>query len=226
MFQLPTPTAVKIAHVNIRQEKHGPDDVLAADVSMHATLPSDSLMMFHPSLRDALYVRPDDRQGVIGDLAQPWTQLLAPVLDPVKLRHKAEGRNVRIEYGEFEPRDAIDLTTCAVNSFVAEPMQGGSVHYKWRVQVNVQPDQVGELAGLLGQTVQVVIAPTALPAENEAQKQAADQTTNILSIIGGRKAKADDQTQSLDLGDGGDPPAGDGSANDDDDGQNDPPKAA
>lgn len=53
-FQLEEQTAV-LLHINPRPEKHGEDNVPAADLKVELTSGNEILSLFHPSLRSLLY---------------------------------------------------------------------------------------------------------------------------------------------------------------------------
>lgn len=53
----------KIAHLNIREESHGDDKVLAEDIKVQADVPNDFLSYLAPTLKWSLYDKPSNAQG-------------------------------------------------------------------------------------------------------------------------------------------------------------------
>jgi hypothetical protein len=56
MFELLNQSA-KIAHVNLREEKHGEEDVLACDLKIETKMSNTFLSKLQPGLRESLYER-------------------------------------------------------------------------------------------------------------------------------------------------------------------------
>lgn len=54
VFQLPETTECTCTHVNIREENHGDEKVLAVDLAFQIEGPNDLLDLFHPDLRVGL----------------------------------------------------------------------------------------------------------------------------------------------------------------------------
>ena len=61
MFELSKHKAV-IAHLNIREEMHGEEKILAEDIKIQADVPNDFLSYLAPTLKWSLFDRPDAAQ--------------------------------------------------------------------------------------------------------------------------------------------------------------------
>lgn len=148
-----TEREVRLAHYNARKEKHGDDDVDAADLKFEVDLPMTDLGMFHPNLESALY----DREKL--DAAGAHTELTFPRLEPIKWDETIAGGEVVVHYGLEGSGDMV-LANATVDKFVLEPRQGGSVGVTFRVQFHPDELQAGRLATtLLGGTVRISITP-------------------------------------------------------------------
>lgn len=166
MFALTTPTAATVSNVNPRNEKHGEEDVLAVDVSFTASLPNTALSMFHEGLLEALYLPPDGAQQVIDGVPPASTALRCPELAPSKLKTKLAGRNVTIHRATSD----LELPTSKVGRFVVDAKEGGTVELSFQVQCSgIPPETVGELAGMLNQSVEITVAESQAADEDDEQ---------------------------------------------------------
>jgi hypothetical protein len=155
---------VKIANLNLREEKHGTDDVLACDLKLTAKLPNDCLAELHPTLKWSLYDKPETT-----DLAQDKTYM--PILRYPKLG--ALDWSDVIVGGTFiihAPVSGQDLEFMAdANKLTFEPQEGGTIYVGMRVQFLPKPEQVGLLSALLGKEVEVSLQrPVATDLEKKA----------------------------------------------------------
>ena len=67
MFQLKTETTVRLMHINVRTEKHGPNDVDAMDVEFAMEGQNTKVLaLLHPALCEALYAASGDVFGTHG----------------------------------------------------------------------------------------------------------------------------------------------------------------
>lgn len=152
-----TEREVRLSHYNARKEKHGEEDVDAADLKFEVDLPMTDLGMFHPKLEAALY----DREKL--DAAGAHTELTFPRLEPIKWDETIAGGGVWVHYGPTKDGDML-LANATVDKFVLEPRQGGSVGVTFRVQFHPDELQAGRLATtLLGGTVRLSVVPPQEP---------------------------------------------------------------
>lgn len=107
MFELKTPTTVKLKHASARKEHHGDILVLALDLRLVWTTNNRSLDEPFPGLRDALFTAlpigvedPDDDQAEM-DLPVSETPFvrLAKLKYPVKWEEELTGYTVRQDFG-------------------------------------------------------------------------------------------------------------------------------
>lgn len=144
-----------LQHINLRDEKHGEDNVLAVDIKLQANFDGDILAEFAPDLRHSMYKKADDP-----DLADQGsdvpTQLRFPKLaQPLKFGDEIIGAEVAVSYGIGE----ITLATSDINNFKVECKDGGTVSVTFRVQAKPTGEQLAKLSMMLGATTEVTITP-------------------------------------------------------------------
>lgn len=172
LFALPTTTECNCAHVNIRDENHGDETVLAVDLAFWMEGPNDLLELFHPELRRAMYCNKaaDEGQVELDEKIAVLPNLRAPGL-PERMHwggnDKHGGYRLICDYGIGDEKANIDLTECTVGKKWIEPKEGGTVRIGWRVSYCGQAlnDVMtrGKLSGLLGQKAFVQLhAPATL----------------------------------------------------------------
>lgn len=161
----------KVAHLNVREEKHGEDSVLAVDVKIKLDLANEFLDTLEPGLRTALY-RPDD--GQLEGIEAPMSILRFPSLAPL---HWNVGMP-SVEFTLHGAKKADDLVfqggiSKALN---LEPKEGGTVEVSLQVQVRPEPEQMAALAQLLGKTAKVSVKPGKEDVDPESQDPAGSET--------------------------------------------------
>lgn len=149
MFEL-NQTTVLFSHMNLRQEKHGEDSVLAVDLKMSFKATNDVLAMLHPSLKSRLYKRPDAMGADLVSQAG-GDELIAycfPQMESIKWAHEQYNNVVTFPYG-LDGKNDIVLDDAKVNSFTIECFDGGTVELSWKVQSVVTPEQIKGLSNRL-----------------------------------------------------------------------------
>lgn len=150
MFQLSRQNA-KVAHVNLREEKHGDEDVLACDLKIEAKLPNSFLCQLHPELPASLYERGSELD--LGD--DHLSKLRYPLLTmPLQWEGKIVGGKVTLH----APVSDDDLIIFGdVDKLKLSPMDGGSVTVAFRAQFLPDGDQAARLPFLLGKLVEISV---------------------------------------------------------------------
>lgn len=143
----------KLRHLNVRNELHGEERVLAADLEFEGDFEGSVLEMFHPGLQEALYAMSEAADMVDKANGTP-TRLKFPSLGVLKLEAEVTGAWVGAGFGVGEGI-AFDLAN--VGKFRVECMDGGTVSVRFRVQVKPDDNQLSKLAALLDSAVPVTI---------------------------------------------------------------------
>jgi len=172
MFQITTPTEVKLCSMTPRTEKHGDEDVSAVSLSLRVTGPNTMLDILQPGLRDALYKPVEGQEQLPG--VEPSTPLLrSRGIESVKLTACFEGWTLAIDQG-IDESDPIKLGGSKIDKFVVEPRDGGSIELTFRVgSSDIDETEAGWLFGHLGQPIVVTIAaPEAKPAAIDGSTEA------------------------------------------------------
>lgn len=153
MFTLET-QACKAAHINVREEKHGDEDVLAVDLKITAKVSNDFLSQLHPTLKHSLYAKPDEP-----DLANDagYAPLLRySQIETLKWTGEITGGTLTI-HAPISKRNMI--FTANVKDLRLTPEDGGTVGIQFTAQFNPDADHVARLVTLLGKTVDVSVEP-------------------------------------------------------------------
>jgi len=149
VFEL-SQTMINFSHMNLRQEKHGEESVLAVDLKMSFKTTNDVLSMFHPALKSRLFKRPD---AMTADLVSQagGDELIAycfPQMESIKWAHEQFNNVVTFPFG-LDGKNDIVLDDAKLNSFVIECYDGGTVELTWKVQSTVTPEQIKGLSNRL-----------------------------------------------------------------------------
>lgn len=154
---------VKLGHLNVRTEKHGTDDITAVDLRLHWATSNVALGMFHPDLREALYAAEPGQQKRVAGVEAVMPVRLFPSMAPVKWTTEAVNRRLVIKWGIDGNTDLV-LDDCTADSFVIQPLEGGTVDLTFRVRAVCEDERVlGKLPLLLNRTLpmQLIAAPAA-----------------------------------------------------------------
>lgn len=162
MFQLTTPTEMRLASFVVRTEKHGDDDVLAFSAGLRFTGANTFLDLVAPGLRAALYSAVEGQDQLPG--VEPATPLLrCKKIEAVALDVTCDGWTIEIEHGIDEP---MRIGGAKIDKFKVTPHEGGSVEVAMRVGSNdVDEDELGRLAGKLSQQISVRMLAPEKPAD-------------------------------------------------------------
>lgn len=148
----------KIAHLNVREEKHGDDPVLAVDVKVKADVSNKFLDDLSPGLRSALFAAEGATQPDLD--ADHFTVLRFPQLAPLKWDVSVVGGKLTLHGA----KKADDLEfECHVKEATLSCKEGGTVELTFQAAVLPTTDEAGLLAGFLGKDVKVSIVPVEQP---------------------------------------------------------------
>lgn len=158
MFNLAKQNA-KVAHINIREEKHGEENVLAADLNITASVPNTFLEGLSPGLRASLY--DNEKDGLDLDPENPHTVVLRY---PQMSSFVWAGEMAKALFTVHGAKKADDLGfTADINKLRLTPKDGGTVDIQFRVQIQPQPEDIGDITTYLGQNVKVSVKPSEMP---------------------------------------------------------------
>lgn len=162
-----TNAATIIKSVNLRAEKHGPEEVPACDLKIETDQPNDILAFFGSQLLDSLYWRApasDDFGQAELDGIEPVSEkpnLRNPALSgPFDIDYEGAGYTLRIEWG-IGPSTEIVIFDCRINAVTIDPHEGGSVTLRLRAQFGVDEKLAGRLGVMIGREVTLSLEPPA-----------------------------------------------------------------
>ena len=155
MFELSKHKAV-IAHLNIREEMHGEEKILAEDIKIQADVPNDFLSYLAPTLKWSLFDRPDAAQVELikddGHMPRLRYSNLAPI--------SWEGKMERATFVIHPPGKAKEFEfEGTVDKLVLDCKDGRTVAISFKVSIHPTPEETGRLAGLLGQEHKISVRP-------------------------------------------------------------------
>lgn len=160
MFDITAKTC-RLTNVNGRHEKHGDENVFAADLELAADFSNDVLAEFAPALRSCLYERDDDGDLDARGQDRPTKLRFPKLVQPLKWDDEIVGATVTIDYG-FTP---LTFELVQVNKFRIELKEGGTVTVQFRLQLRPTEEQVAKLLMRLDSEVAVTIEPPEARAE-------------------------------------------------------------
>ncbi|OZI59910.1 hypothetical protein [Bordetella genomosp. 11] len=148
---------VTLAHLNVRPEKHGDENVGGADLKITFTDSNELLSEFHPTLRALLY-KAEEAQGTLPGQEPAFTaRRFGDLIGSLRLKHELKGADVVIGFGIGE--SDIEMETVDVDHYTVEVMEGGSVAYSFRVKCNPTGEQVSRLYEVMGGEIDITVTP-------------------------------------------------------------------
>lgn len=164
MFQLKKQDAV-LAHINIRDEKHGDDSVLAMDLKITADLANSFLNQLAPGLMAALYQPEDAQAPLLDDGHAPVLRF--PSLDPLVFNLNAVGTKFVI-HGQTKA-DNIEFEA-KIKKITLECKQGGTVAIMFKAQILPEALESGKLPPLLGADIKVSVSGGEVQTEDDSEE--------------------------------------------------------
>jgi len=161
-FELDTKTKLRLLNVNPRRERHGDENVPAVDLKLRLEASNDVLSMFDGHLKSALYFRngvAPDQGGLDGvpDVSD-MPNLRFPKLEPLRWDSEQIGCEFSIDHGLGGKSD-LTLDGCAVNNFVIEPKEGGTVVVTFRVQCDsIHERELGKLCTMIDSNIEATLS--------------------------------------------------------------------
>lgn len=146
MFQLVHPATVKLMHINVRTEKHGPNDVDAFDLDFQIGGENQKVLaLLHPDLCAALCHDEDgdDGQETVEGVPPHLPNIRFPKLaESLPWTEEATGVDLTVIYGLGDDTSNIKLEggKAATKKFSVE--EGGSASVAFRYSVAGYPDGV------------------------------------------------------------------------------------
>lgn len=157
-----------LAHLNVRIEKHGEDNVLANDIKIQADVSNTFLNQLAPGLLQALYkAEGDQREIPMPDAHLPV--LVHENLEPLVFNVNMTGATFVI-HGERKA-DNIEFSEVKIKKISCECKQGGTVSITFRAQVLPEPAHAGKVDLLLGGDVKVSVFGGEVSASVEGARE-------------------------------------------------------
>lgn len=147
--------AAKVAHINLREEMHGDDPVIAIDIKLTFDSPNDFLTYLDPGLKRSLYGK-DETQGELIADDNHLTHLRYPQFGELKWDGAMEGATVEL-HGQKKAEDI--KIEADVNQVRLDCKDGGTVAVTLRVQTVPVDGQCGTIAALLGRELKFSVRP-------------------------------------------------------------------
>lgn len=160
--------AAVLAHVNFRDEHHGDDLVLAADLKIKADVHNLLLNDLAPGLLASLYSAEDPQAELVeGHLPT----IRYPLLDGLVFTTKMVDANFVIHGAK--KADDIEFKA-KIKEVALDCKEGGTVAIMFKAQVLPEPDQAGLLPSLLGQKVKVSVSGGTTAVDDLSEEETTD----------------------------------------------------
>lgn len=158
MFSLERQKAT-FANLNLRAEKHGDENIPAADLHFTVVASNDVLSEFDPELKSAFYRKPRSGEQDELDVSPGYLpKLRFPKMGGWKWEYEITGGLLTVHYGTGGRSD-IALDMKKVDAFKFNPMDGGSVEISFRVRCAPDEKQVGKLSRLIKDEIEISLEP-------------------------------------------------------------------
>lgn len=159
---------VQLVGLNMRTEKHGEADKLAADLDFVWETGNGVLAMFAPSLRSCLYTRADDLVNQADHDPESLTVLRFGEMAPIRWEgQEIEGGELLFHTG-VSAKSTVKFELVHVHKYRLECKEGGTVSVRFQVQLHPEEVQMGRLAKFFSDKACVVsVVPPAFKVETE-----------------------------------------------------------
>lgn len=178
MFSLSN-AKVKLENANPRAELHGEDHKLAVDLKLSTDAGNDMLSAFDSALKSALYWKGDGSQGELLDDPGHLPALRFPEMGPIRWSKDLAGYTITVHVGVSGSSNIV-LADCAVDKFVFEPKEGGSVGISFRIQAHPDAATLGRICELIQQDIELTLTPpeavSARQGEGDGQTELNEET--------------------------------------------------
>jgi hypothetical protein len=149
----------KLTSLNPRAEKHGDENVPAADLKFTFDAPNTILSEFHPELKSSFYRKADasDAQGELVDGPGHLPKLRFPRVPGIKWDGDMVGAALTVHYGTGGKSD-IELEV-DVDGFSFDFKDGGTVTTSFRAKAKPDDKEIAKLYRLIQCEVDISLAP-------------------------------------------------------------------
>jgi hypothetical protein len=167
MFEV-TDHSTKLASVNLRAEKHGEDNVPAADLKFETNVAAPVAESLVPGVRRMLMRKPavGEQQNLLGE--DNLTQLKYPNLAALKFDIDLPGYSLAIARG-MGLAPALKLPG-DLKRFTVQGIDGGSFGLSFTFACKPEPDQVGELYTMQQEDIYLTLTPPKASRKPKAAK--------------------------------------------------------
>jgi hypothetical protein len=208
MFQLITPTTVRLKHINLRQETHGKHKVDAIDLDFVLEGRNLNLALLHPDLCAAHYHDPDADAGQ--ETAEGVEQVLPkrrfPQAGPIPWDDVTTGTDLTVIYGLGDDDSNIDMTGGKTATKRIELKEDAVAHIFFRYSTtNFEDGALDKLRKKLDQVVEVTLVQNeqlrkeAIDGSVDAFKRDHPEAGDIFSDMHGGDEDSDSEGGTTDV---------------------------
>ena len=167
-----------LGNVNPRMEKHGKENILAADLKITIDFSNDVLDRIEPGLLAALYRKPTKSEA--GDLfdgtdSAPGPRVLRfPKIGALSYENDFPGYSMVVHRGVTGDND-IALDGVTIDKMQFDAKEGGTVALSFRAVIHpdVEKGHLDALCALIQSEIDVTLTPPAPPTQQELDAAAA-----------------------------------------------------
>lgn len=166
-----------LAHVNLRTEKVGRDNVRpAADLKFKVDIPNTQLDQLEVGLLQALYKSPNEggHQGDLMVAPETMTTPRFPKSKPFQFTEDWPGYFLELTSGQFDAKN-VELDKITLKGITVTPKNGGTVELSFSLGCHPEEGDVAVLYSLMGTEVEITLAPPSLE-DLKALRESAKKT--------------------------------------------------
>jgi hypothetical protein len=161
---------LRIAHINVRSETHGDEEVIAVDLKLSFELPNTVLDALSPSLRASLFDAANDPDIFAGEEGPPLTRVRHPHLGVLRWSETWRAVRLRLHTGA-RARDDLAFDGVILGRLTMCPREGGNVAFGARAQVHPRNEGVtARLVTLLKHEIPATLDASETTEEGEADE--------------------------------------------------------
>jgi hypothetical protein len=153
---------VRVAHLNVRTEFHGEDEVTMVDLTLIAEVANFELDKLSPTLRESLF---DGDPDMLGADENPLVHPKNPELGALRWKAEFDLVVLRLHAGA-KAKDDIVFGDAKIKKIGFEPEEGGTCKTVYQIAVQPTEDQGARLMMLLGRDVRISLEACEQPEES------------------------------------------------------------
>ncbi len=154
---------MNLAHLNVRREKAGDEEgPIAIDLKLTGTLPIAKL--------EELFATIVGYNVMLANIFREDGELIAADMESFTLSTENENMEGQLQWGLLKEKNKVAFKKASFGSIRITPIAGRQAELSCRLQINPSKNELSSIASVLGEQVDVTIAPMqgSLELQNES----------------------------------------------------------